>query len=226
MGTKNSSSIYASSNLKGRRILITAGPTWIPLDGVRVIGNIATGETGRLLAKALSGKGARVTILHGPAAGKAPDMGEVSVIRFTYFDELRRLLRRRISSGKYDAVIHAAAVSDYEPCGVARAKIPSDKKELVLRLKPAPKLIDGIKKLDPRILLVGFKYEPSQTAARPLISKARALMRRCAADIVVANTGARGRYAAYIVGLNSAQGPFRSKRSMARQLSVHIGERL
>ena len=54
-------------SLKNKRILITAGPTWVAIDSVRVISNIATGETGILLAKRLSLQGAKVTLALGPS---------------------------------------------------------------------------------------------------------------------------------------------------------------
>ncbi|MBU1999188.1 MAG: phosphopantothenoylcysteine decarboxylase, partial [Candidatus Omnitrophica bacterium] len=61
------------SNLKNKKILITAGPTWVPVDDVRVISNSASGETGILLAKRLSGQGAKVTLLLGPIGNYNPD---------------------------------------------------------------------------------------------------------------------------------------------------------
>ncbi len=53
-------------SLNGKRILITAGPTWVPIDNVRVISNIATGTTGVLLAWQTSAQGAKVTLVLGP----------------------------------------------------------------------------------------------------------------------------------------------------------------
>ncbi|HQO38768.1 MAG TPA: phosphopantothenoylcysteine decarboxylase, partial [Candidatus Omnitrophota bacterium] len=97
-------------SLKGKRILITAGPTWVSLDPVRVISNTASGETGRRLAYACAQAGARVTLLLGPGESPAPDR-RICVRRFRFFEELDRSLRSELRK-KYDAVVHSAAVSD------------------------------------------------------------------------------------------------------------------
>ena len=55
-----------SHKLKNKKVLITAGPTWVPIDNVRVISNTATGETGILLSEKLKNLGAKVTLLLGP----------------------------------------------------------------------------------------------------------------------------------------------------------------
>jgi len=69
--------------LKRKRVLITAGPTWVRLDLSRVISNIATGETGRRLASAAARKGAQVTLLLGPGDPPVPHKN-ISVKRFTF----------------------------------------------------------------------------------------------------------------------------------------------
>lgn len=76
-------------NFKNRRILITAGPTWVPIDNVRVIGNIATGQTGILLSNKLRKLGAKVTLVLGPVTDKNIDKG-VEIIQFTFSKNLRR----------------------------------------------------------------------------------------------------------------------------------------
>ena len=69
--------------LKNKNILITAGPTWVPIDRVRVISNIATGKTGILLAKSANKLGAKVTLVLGPV-GEVGLEKEINVKRF-YF---------------------------------------------------------------------------------------------------------------------------------------------
>ena len=202
--------------MKGKRVLITAGPTWVPIDPVRVISNTATGETGTLLAQICRRSGANVTLLLGPAAASCPD-SKVKVIRFTFFNELRSILFRELASHKYQFLIHAAAVSDYGPQKLSGKKIVSGIKRLDLKLKPTPKLIDAVKKISKGVYLVGFKFEPD-AAGGTLIKKARDMMHRSCADIVVANTVRGNRYQAYIVGEEAVEGPIKNKRRLAERL--------
>lgn len=203
-------------SLKGKRVLITAGPTWVPIDAVRVISNTATGETGILFAEKLLRLGAGVTLLLGPVPVCCLNR-KIRLLRFAFFDELKNTLLKEITSRKYDAVIHTAAVSDYGPREPFKQKIGSGRRRLDLRLMPTPKLIDAIKKIDKDIYLVGFKFEPNAGRAG-LIKKARSMMARSRADLTVANTVYGGRYQAYIVSDRAVDGPLKDKEALAQRL--------
>ena len=95
--------------LKKKKILITAGPTWVAIDDVRVISNIATGTTGALIAAQARKLGLEVTLVCGPCELKICEAA-VRVKRFTFFDELRALLRNELHRTRYDIIIHSAAV--------------------------------------------------------------------------------------------------------------------
>ena len=84
--------------------------------------------------------------------------------------------------------------------------------------KKVEKLIDKIKKIDPGIILVGFKYEPD-AGKRALIKEARLLMRSSNSDFIVANTQKNGKYTAYIVSGKMVGGPFLSKNALVNSLS-------
>ena len=182
---------------KNKRILITAGPTWVPIDGVRVISNTATGETGILLAKKLAALGAQVTLLLGPV-GSCCINKKIRLIRFKFFDELKNTLTREVRTKKYGVVVHSAAVADYRVQNTFRKKISSKLKKFTLRLVSTKKLIDCIKKIDKGICLVAFKFEP-QAGKEELLSEARSLLKRTDSDLVVANTVHGKKYCAYIV---------------------------
>lgn len=203
-------------SLKGKRILITAGPTWVSIDPVRVISNSASGETGKRLAEACAGAGGRVTLLLGPGEKPASNK-KVSVKRFTFFDELQRLFRSELRR-QYDVVIHSAAVSDYRPLRASRTKISSRARSWSCTFVPTPKLISMIKRTSAGSYAVGFKYEP-RTAAATLIRKARKLMDSCRLDAVVANTVMHGRYRAYIVTPERVWAACTSKGRLVRQLT-------
>lgn len=100
----------------GMKILITSGATREPIDGVRFITNFSTGSTGAALADALRGTGHTVLYLHGQGA-TLPTLPGRSV-EFFDFASLDSALRSLLSSGRFDAVIHLAAVSDYSVSSV------------------------------------------------------------------------------------------------------------
>ncbi len=208
-----------ATNLKGKKVLITAGPTWVPIDNVRVISNTATGKTGILLAENLARQGAKVTLLLGPV-GICCLNKSIRLINFKFFDELSSLLKSELKK-HYDIVIHSAAVSDYRPDAISRKKLNSKNAVLNLTLKQTPKLIDSLRKASPRALLAGFKFEPDLTGKK-LINKAAGLIKRAQLDLVVANTTRNKRYTAYLVSKNCHCGPYLTKEDMVKNLIAHL----
>lgn len=207
-------------NLRNKNILITAGPTWVPIDNVRVISNIATGETGILLAKKLIDQGSKVTLVLGCVANN--NLSEkIRLIPFRFFDELSRIIKKEITTGNYDIVIHTAAVSDYKPAIRYAKKIKSGIKGLKIVLKPTPKIIDCIKKICPGVLLAGFKFVPDE-GVKALLSQARKLFERSKLDFVVANTICGNKYAAYILTKHKVSGPFLKKNILVESLVKEI----
>ncbi|MDO8662617.1 MAG: phosphopantothenoylcysteine decarboxylase [Candidatus Omnitrophota bacterium] len=211
-----------ATNLKGKKVLITAGPTWVPIDSVRVISNTATGKTGILLADSLARQGAKVTLLLGPVGAYSVNK-KVKIIDFKFFDELNYRLKGELKKRKYAAVIHAAAVSDYKLNAASRKKISSHKQCLNLTLKQTPKIINALRKLSPGSFLVGFKFEPD-LAGKKLILKARGLFKRARLDLVAANSRYKKHYIAYLVSAKNECGPFLSKEKMVKGLAGLIGE--
>ena len=198
--------------------MITAGPTWIAIDQARVISNLASGETGFILADKFKKLGAEVTLLLGPGNFCFTEHPGIKLIRFRYFSELAQLLDKELKSAKYVAVIHAAAVADYQPKKIIGGKISSLRKNWKINLIPTKKLIKGLRKYDADLFTVGFKFEPN-TDKDKLLEKGRALLEVQDLDIVVANSNKNKGYQAYILdGLNK-YGPFLTKTKMAIGLS-------
>jgi len=210
--------------LRKKHILITAGPTWVPIDSVRVISNIATAETGIILAQKLLKLGAKVTLLMGPVGTCCLDK-KIKIINFKFIDELKRLIIKELTSRKYDIVIHSAAVADYKPQTTFKRKVKSGIKQLRLNLVPTPKIIDLIKKIDRNLFLIGFKFEP-KASRRALIKQTKSLMSRANLDLAVANTIDKNRYSAFIVNNRQLCGPIFNKKNMAEKLIRLIGEQL
>jgi len=170
--------------LKNKRILITAGPTWVLIDNVRVISNIATGQTGILLAEKLQKLGAKVTLLLGPVGSCCLDKN-IRLISFKFFDELKNRLVRELKTKKYDIVIHSAAVADFRPQEIFKGKLKSGKTHS-LKLLPLPKIIQRIHQLAPESKLIPFKLESAVSDA-VLIKGAKNLLSKVKGNFIVAN---------------------------------------
>lgn len=210
--------------LKNKKILITAGPTWVAIDSVRVISNTATGQTGILLAKRLAKLGAKVTLVLGPV-GQVKFSKRIRIISFRFFDQLKDIILKEISLAKYDAVIHSAAVSDYRPKKDYIRKVESGKKVWDLILKPTPKIINCIKKLDPSVFLVGFKFEP-QVSKNLLFKRAKCLLKRAKLDLVIANTIKDNHYQAYFLTERNISKLCLNKNVLVRNLTLILKENI
>ena len=174
---------------------MTCGPTWVKLDGVRVISNHSTGELGHGVASGLEKAGATVTLLEGPVTHVAK-LKSSRVIRFNYFNEFSKIFKRELTK-KYDCVIHAAAVSDYRPLRQRRGKISSSLQRVRFQLIPTEKLIAKVKTISPGSFLVGFKLE-CLLDRKFLKVKALKLINDSGCALVVANGQSGRRYAAFI----------------------------
>lgn len=182
---------FGSSHvLKGKKILITAGPTIEYIDPVRVITNQSTGKTGILLASELISAGAKVTLIYGPGT-EAPPKG-AKVIPVKTSGQMSTALKKEMRQ-KFDIVILAAAASDYTPEKPKRTKLDSDLLRISLKLTRVPKMINDVKKLQRDTFLVGFKAE-ANVSKKELIRKAREKMVQSDCDLVIANDIGTKRY--------------------------------
>jgi len=209
-----------ATNLKGKRVLITSGPTWVPIDSVRVISNTATGETGILLANGFVQQGCQTTLLLGVASVRNLD-SKVKLKRFQFFQDLSILLKKELLKD-YDIIIQAAAISDFALEHVCKTKINSECKKLKLTLKPTAKIINCLRNLAPAAFLVGFKFEPG-AEKKELIIKTHNLVKSAKLDLAVGNNFLRQKYQSYLVSPTKIAGPFLSKLAMARNLIKLIG---
>ena len=203
-----------SRKFKNKKILITAGPTWVPIDKVRVISNIASGATGLLLADALCSLGAKVTLLLGPANYCCLNK-KIHIVRFAFFDELKSFLIKELKQNRFDYIIHSAAVSDFKAAKPTKGKLASGK-ALNLKLLPLPKLAKGIRNLQPQSTLVLFKLESGIRDAA-LIKRARNSLIKYKADLVIANR-IDPRYKAFILNEDTIFCKVNSKQTLVKSL--------
>ena len=173
----------SSPILRGKKVLITAGPTIEYIDPVRVITNQSSGKTGVLLGTELISSGAKVTFIYGP--GTEPPPKGAKVIKVETSQEMLDAVRKEMKQ-KFDIVILVAAASDYTLEKPSKTKINSDLAKIVLKLRKAPKIIDEIKKIQKDVFLVGFKAETNLPKVN-LINAARKKLKESNADLIIAN---------------------------------------
>jgi len=142
---------------KGKKVLVTAGPTYESLDPVRFIGNHSSGKMGFELAKAALLKGAEVTLISGPTQLKLQHPN-LTFVAIQSADELLQAVKTHWKSR--DLGIFAAAVADYRPAEIASEKIKKSEDELVIRLIKNPDVLSwaGANKTAEQVL-VGFALE-------------------------------------------------------------------
>jgi len=172
-----------SEKLRGKKILMTAGPTVEKIDSIRVITNQSSGKTGTLLAAELVSAGAKVTLIYGPGTSEPPKGAKI--IRVNSVDEMNKAIKKCLKK-KFDIAIMSAAASDYVVKKTTSSKIKSDKKEINVKLVRAPKIIDGIKNKQKEIFLVGFKAE-TDISKRELVNRAKKKLKVSNADMIIAN---------------------------------------
>jgi phosphopantothenoylcysteine decarboxylase/phosphopantothenate--cysteine ligase len=172
--------------LRGRRVLVTAGPTHEPIDPVRYLGNRSSGKMGFALASEAARRGATVTLVAGPTTAEPPG-GTVEVVNVRSAAEMYRAVIERASD--VDVVIMAAAVADYTPAEVATEKIAKDDETLTIQLR---RTVDILARLGrqrgsgERPLLVGFAAE-----THDVLAKARSKRQAKRVDLIVANDVSR-----------------------------------
>jgi phosphopantothenoylcysteine decarboxylase/phosphopantothenate--cysteine ligase len=183
--------------------IVTAGPTYEPLDDVRRLTNFSTGRLGVGLANFLVARGHHVTLLIGETSTYAAERKAQQVQSFTTTADLREKLKAR-SGEKTDALFHVAAVSDFafgkifspdaagNPVELASVKkIPTRGGKLLVELAPTPKIIAELRGWFPQTRIAGWKYEADGRRA-DAIAAARQQVGDYSTDMCVANGPAYG----------------------------------
>lgn len=167
--------------LTGKKVLVTAGATREPIDDVRFITNRSSGKMGVALAESCHLRGVNVLLVRAKTAVKPRVL--LPEETFATVDDLAKILKSNIP--QFDVCFHTAAVSDFTLQETFRGKI-SSKRRLTLKLKPQKKIIDMIKKINPRIKLIAFKAE-WRLKELELIKRAYEKLTQTKADAVVVN---------------------------------------
>jgi len=165
-------------DLAGRRVVVTAGPTWEPIDPVRFVGNRSSGKMGFAIATEALGRGAHVTLVVGPGTVEAPD--GPAIVRISTAEEMRDAVREAARGA--DAIVMAAAVADFRPEVVAGTKIKKEEGAPELRLVPTPDILAELGADPGERVLIGFAAETDDVEAA-----GRAKLRRKNLDLLIAN---------------------------------------
>jgi len=147
---------FRTDELKNKKALVTAGPTYEPLDPVRFVGNHSSGKMGFALAEALYEKGADVTIISGPVHHKKKYNG-INIIQLSTAEEMYNACMDL--HNEMDIEIMAAAVADYKPANVSAEKIKKDKNDFTLSLEKTKDILATLGKTKQKQFLVGFALE-------------------------------------------------------------------
>lgn len=185
-----------------KNVIITAGPTYEPLDEVRRLTNHSTGRLGTELGNFLTSKGFQVTLLRGYYTTYQGNSHAETIIPFTTTESLSGILQS-LSERSFDAVFHAAAVSDFRFGRIA----PSDAAEndshthtgkwstrtgnLIAELIPTMKILGTLRSLFRTSMIVGWKYEVDGDQASA-IKQGSAQLESNATDLSIVNGPAYG----------------------------------
>ena len=210
-----------TNSLKGKKVIITAGGTVEKIDEIRFIANRSSGKMGVALAEECYLRGADVLLLR--AKNSVTPRYLIKEKIFGTAEDLMNLIKENIK--KTDFFYQVAAISDYKVEQPYEGKL-SSKQSVVLKLKPQIKIIDQIKKISPKTILIAFKAEYG-LGEKSLIEKAIEKLKESKADVVIANDISQddrgfesNNNEVYIVSANRPvkKIPLSSKREIAKKI--------
>jgi phosphopantothenoylcysteine decarboxylase/phosphopantothenate--cysteine ligase len=164
-----------STDLSGKRIVITAGGTQEPIDPARHIGNRSSGKMGFALAEAARDRGAEVTLITAPSHLPEPD--GIALVRVRTTAEMKEVVAEAVKEAS--ALIMAAAVADYQPKTSAQTKIKKQSPGLTLELTRTPDILSEVKG---SLIKVGFAAESAD-----VVANAKKKLAQKGLDLMVAN---------------------------------------
>jgi phosphopantothenoylcysteine decarboxylase/phosphopantothenate--cysteine ligase len=176
--------LFSPKDLKGERILITAGPTQEPIDPVRFITNLSSGKMGYALAKMARRRGAEVILITGPTSASLPRK-DIEWVPVKTAEEMRKAVLTHLKP--CSVVIKAAAVADYRPKEVYSKKIKKKDASLSLDMERTVDILAEIGKQKGTRILIGFAAETDD-----LIANAQKKLQAKNLDLVIANDVAVG----------------------------------
>ncbi|GAB5401466.1 MAG: bifunctional phosphopantothenoylcysteine decarboxylase/phosphopantothenate--cysteine ligase CoaBC [Aureisphaera sp.] len=172
--------IMAQLPLHGKKIVITAGPTYEAIDPVRFIGNHSSGKMGYAIAEKASGLGAEVVLVSGPTNLKM-DVANILLVPVTSAQEMYNAVHEHYP--KCDVAILSAAVADYRPKEVASEKIKKKEGEMTIALEKTQDILASLGKIKDKQYLVGFALETQNE-----LDNAKTKLEKKNLDLIVLNS--------------------------------------
>jgi phosphopantothenoylcysteine decarboxylase / phosphopantothenate---cysteine ligase len=204
--------------LAGKRVLVTAGPTFEPIDTVRGITNTSSGKMGYAVARAAREAGAAVTLVSGPTALAAPrglERVDVSSAQEMYDAVMARV-------AKADVFIGVAAVADYRPKEAKRHKLKKGADAVTLELQPNPDILGAVAARRNAPFCVGFAAETENLEAYAEEKRRRKKVPLLAGNLAQHAFGAEDNQLILFDDEGRHELPRASKLALARALIAHI----
>jgi phosphopantothenoylcysteine decarboxylase/phosphopantothenate--cysteine ligase len=206
--------------LAGRRVLLTAGPTFEPLDPVRGITNFSSGRMGFALARAFRDAGAAVTMVSGPVALSTPR--GVTRIDVTTAEQMRAEVLRALPGQQ--VFVAVAAVADYRPVALASHKIKKSAAPLTLQLQPNPDILAEVAARPDAPFCVGFAAESRDLATYAKRKLEEKKLRLVAGNLVQDGLGGENNAVTLFDATGEHPLPPGDKLAVARDIVSHIAD--
>jgi len=217
--------LLKSLPLRGKKFLITAGPTYEAIDPVRFIGNHSSGKMGFSIAEAAANLGAEVTLISGPVSLNI-DHTMVTLVSVTSAQEMYDAVHSSFNT--CDVAILSAAVADYRPKKVASEKIKKDEGSVTLALEKTKDILASLGDIKEKQLLVGFALETQNE-----IENAKTKLKKKNLDLIVLNS-LRDEGAGFKIDTNKVTFitkdnkvipfPVKTKKEVANDILIYILE--
>ena len=213
-------SFFQPKLLAGRRVLVTAGPTFEAIDAVRGITNLSSGKMGYAVARAALEAGAEVTLVSGPSCLTPPPAARV--IRVTSAQEMLNAVNDTVAD--MDIFIGVAAVADYYVLNPSEQKIKKDAHILTLELAPNPDIVANVMNLPNPPFCVGFAAESENLYEFAELKRRRKNLPLLAANLVQHALGGDDSELILFDDDGAHPLPRAAKIVLARQLVQHIAK--
>lgn len=217
------SELFATGELDGLTVVVTAGPTWEAIDPVRGLTNRSSGKMGYAVAQAAAEAGARVVLVSGPTTLSDPE--RVHTLRVTSAQEMYNTVHAHVNTA--EIFIGVAAVADYRPLQMASEKIKKGQEKITLEFVRNPDILASVAALKPALYTVGFAAETERVEEYALQKLKNKNLDMVAANRVGPDRGFESDENSLLLvereGVTEL--PAQLKPKLARALIHHIAER-
>jgi phosphopantothenoylcysteine decarboxylase / phosphopantothenate---cysteine ligase len=212
--------LSAPKRLAGKRVLVTAGPTFEAIDTVRGITNRSSGKMGYEVARAALNAGAAVTLVSGPTSIAAPE--RASLVRVVSAQDMFEAVKQHLAG--IDIFVSVAAVGDFAPAKPSRSKIKKASANLTLELAPTQDIIAYVASLPNAPFCVGFAAESENLHEYAEAKRKRKKLPLLAANLVQQAIGADDSELTLFDDEGAHRLPRAAKSHQARRLVEHIAK--